>query len=205
MNRLLITSGRGPAECRIAVRQTMAVMIQEAETIGLEIDFAVGPEGDRHGPSSAIALITGVGAMSFTQNWVGSILWVAQSPIRPHHKRKNWFVGVFELPTRDLRRSEIKPSDIRFETFRAGGPGGQHQNKTESAVRAIYIPTGVAVIAREGRSQHRNKANALARLAAVLDASTEIANAADRVLVQSGHDKLERGKPIRNFIGARFL
>ena len=89
--------------------------------------------------------------------------------MRPGHKRQNWFVGV---KTVDLAaapaEASIAPADVRFETLRAGGPGGQHQNTTDSAVRAVHLPTGIVVTARNERSQHRNKAIALQRLEAML-------------------------------------
>ena len=62
----------------------------------------------------------------------------------------------------------VRKSDLRIETFRSGGPGGQHQNKTESGVRLTHVPSGITVTARESRSQHRNRQIALARLRAAL-------------------------------------
>ena len=88
--------------------------------------------------------------------------------------------------------------------MRSGGPGGQHQNKTASAVRAVHKPTRLAVVAREGRSQHRNKAIALKRLGALLRLNDELAALADDQQVQSGHSRLERGRPIRTFEGTDF-
>ena len=135
---------------------------------------------------------------------MGSILWVARSPLRPHHKRKNWSIGVFKLEPRAIEPAELNPSDVRFEAFSAGGPGGQHQNKTASAVRAVHKPSGLAAVAREGRSQHRNKALALKRLGALLELDAELAAVADDQQVQSGHSRLERGRPIRTFGGKDF-
>jgi peptide chain release factor len=126
-------------------------------------------------------------------------VWVARSPLRPHHKRKNWFVGVFKLEARAIMPAELDPADVRFEAFSAGGPGGQHQNKTASAVRAVHKLTGFAVVVRDGRSQHRNKAIALKRLGAFLELSEEMAAAADDQEVQSRHNHLQRGRPIRSF------
>ena len=136
MIRLLLTSGRGPAECRIALAKALGVLAHEAETAGLDLDVATGSDPDGYGPASAIALVEGPGAEAFAASWIGSILWVARSPLRPHHKRKNWFIGVFELAALAIGPAKLNPADVRFEAFRAGGPGGQHQNKTESAVRA---------------------------------------------------------------------
>ena len=166
--------------------------------------MAIGPDPDGYGPASAIALVEGPGAEAFAARWIGSILWVSQSPLRPHHKRKNWFIGVFELAALAIGPAKLNPADVRFEAFRAGGPGGQHQNKTESAVRAVHTPTGLAVVARDGRSQHRNKAIAVERLAALLKLRGELVAITDRQNVQSGHGLLERGRPVRTFKGAHF-
>jgi peptide chain release factor len=198
MIRLLLTSGRGPTECRIALARTQEALAREAEGAGIEVDVATGADRDGNGPASAIALLDGSGVEAFAATWIGSIRWVARSPLRPHHKRKNWFVGVFKLEPR-ATVPELDPADVRFEAFSAGGPGGQHQNKTASAVRAVHKPTGLAVVARDGRSQHRNKAIALKRLGALLGLSEELAAAADDQEVQSRHNRLERGRPIRSF------
>jgi peptide chain release factor len=203
MIRLLLTSGRGPAECRIALLRTLEALARDAETAGIELDVATAPNGDGHGPGSAIALLDGPAVEAFAATWIGSILWVARSPLRPHHKRKNWFVGVFKLEPRSIV-PELDPAYVRFEAFSAGGPGGQHQNKTASAVRAVHKSTGLAVVARDGRSQHRNKAIALKRLGALLELSEELAAAADDQEVQSRHSRLERGRPIRSFEGRDF-
>ena len=130
---------------------------------------------------------------------------MAPSTIRPHHKRKNWFIGVLELAPLQEASSRLAPVDLRFEALRAGGPGGQHQNKTESAVRVVHVPSGLTVVARDGRSQHLNKAIAIARLATLLQLRDELARTGDRMTVQAGHDRLERGKPVRRFTGADFV
>lgn len=202
--RLLATSGRGPAECRIALAKALDVLAHEAGKASLDCDIAPGDTPDRHGAASAIVLLEGDGADVFARRWLGSILWVATSPVRPHHKRKNWFIGIFALPAPAKAPASIQLSDIRFEAMRAGGPGGQHQNKTESAVRAIHRPTGLSVVARDGRSQHRNKAIAIERLATMLHFRAELARSGEKALIQQGHDNLERGNPTRRFHGPEF-
>jgi peptide chain release factor len=87
MIRLLFTSGRGPAECRIAVRKAVAALAAEAASLGLDTDCLDGPNTDGHGPASAIVVIHGDAATAFARPWIGAIQWVAQSPLRPHHKR----------------------------------------------------------------------------------------------------------------------
>jgi peptide chain release factor len=202
--RLLVTAGRGPAECRIAVVNTLAAMAREADVSGLGLDVAAGTDPDGHGPASAVAVVSGPGAEVFAQRWSGSIQWIAESPLRPLYKRKNWFIAVMALPAALGPPTSLNPSEVRFEAFRAGGPGGQHQNKTESAVRAVHVPSGLAAVARDGRSQHRNKVVALERLAMLLRASQDAAAIADQRAVHSNHDRLERGKPVRRFKGKAF-
>lgn len=204
MIRLLLTSGRGPAECRIAVRKAVAILTADAASLGLETDCLQGPDPDGHGPASAIVVIHGDTALRFARPWIGPIQWVAQSPLRPHHKRKNWFIGVFELPALPEAPKALGPGDIRFEAFRAGGPGGQHQNKTESAVRATHIATGASVVVREERSQHRNKALALERMAALLRLQGELDATIARNDAHAAHDRLERGRPVKRFKALAF-
>jgi peptide chain release factor len=204
MIRLLFTSGRGPAECRIAVANAIAALTAEAAALGLDSDCLEGPDADGYGPASAIVVIHGDAAAAFARPWIGSIQWAAQSPLRPHHKRKNWFIGVFELPALPEAAQTLTARDVRFEAFRAGGPGGQHQNKTESAVRAIHIASGLSVVARDQRSQHRNKALALERLAALIRLRTELEAITARKDAHAAHDRLERGRPVKRFKGTAF-
>ncbi len=203
MRRLLLTAGRGPAECRLAVAHALQRIADEAEAANCDCAIARG-DADRHGPASAIIVLDGPAAAEIAQRWTqGSVLWVCRSPLRPHHGRKNWFVGVVDLPLPE-QIPVLAASDIRFESFRAGGPGGQHQNKTESAVRAVHLPSGLTTIARDGRSQHRNKALALARLAALLDGRARVAEAGEARLIHAAHDRIERGAPGLRFEGPAF-
>jgi peptide chain release factor len=204
MIRLLFTSGRGPAECRIALVNAIATLTAEAASLRLDVDCLQGSNADGHGPASAIVVIHGDAAASFARTWIGSIQWVAQSPLRSHHKRKNWFIGVFELPEPPKTPTALTTRDVRFEAFRAGGPGGQHQNKTESAVRAIHIASGLAVVAREARSQHRNKALALERIAALIKLQGELEAITAGNNTHAAHDRLERGRPVKRFKGSMF-
>lgn len=205
MIRLLLTSGRGPAECRMALAKVLDVMRGEAEAAGLGLDIAEGLDPDGHGPGSAVAIVRGTGEEAFAARWMGSVQWIATSPVRPHHKRKNWFVGVIALPGVPEAARPLDQRDVEFETTRAGGPGGQHQNTTESAVRAMHRPTGFSVVAREERSQHRNKAIAMERLAALLKLAQSLAELTDKHAIQERHDRVERGRPVRKFKGERFL
>lgn len=209
MNRLLVTTGRGPAECRIALAGLLEVMAREARALGVDLDIVESRDPDGHGPGSAVVVAsTADGASAaadvFARRWIGTLLWVAPSPVRPGHKRRNWFVACSRLEHVPVAAPPLAASDVRFETFRAGGAGGQHQNKTESAVRAVHMPTGLVTVVRSERSQHRNRAVALARLTELVRLGAVLAAAQGRREEWARHDELERGRPLRTFRGSKF-
>lgn len=202
---LQITSGRGPVECQLAVMHLANHVLGEAEAQGLTANLIECVEGDcRGGARSALLSLGGQGAKLYAERNAGTVLWTCRSPLRPQHKRKNWFVGVDILTPPDRESRIIRPEDVVFEAMRASGPGGQHVNKTESAVRATHKPTGLVATAREERSQAMNKKLALARLADMAARATARDKAdADRDRWRE-HDALERGKPTRAFEGPDF-
>ena len=196
---LQVTAGQGPAECAWAVVQVVEKIIAEAATAGVEaktIELEPGPEPGT-AFSALIAISTPHDLASFANQWHGTVLWIARSPFRPAHKRKNWFVGVDVIEP--VEETRWHPRDVQWETMRASGPGGQHVNRTESAVRVTHVPTGVQATASEERSQHRNRKLALARLAEKLaEADTKVAGDA-RNQRWRAHQELERGNPVRVF------
>ncbi|MEP2718362.1 peptide chain release factor H [Pseudophaeobacter sp.] len=199
---LLVTAGEGPAECNQAVGHILHCMQQEADHCGL--DLSIHRSEGQQGPKSSVVLVHGAAHMVFAKSWIGTIQWRMQSQLRRHHKRCNWFVGVFALAQIRSTAGPIRQDEVAFSTLRAGGPGGQHQNTTDSAVRATHSPTGLTVVVREARSQHRNKALALARLQSLSDAQTLADQEAQRSQQNGLHRALERGNPLRVFDGARF-
>jgi peptide chain release factor len=176
MTWLLLTAGRGPAECRLAVAGLTQALLREAREAGLQAALIDSVAAER-GLLSAVVSLDGEGAQALARSWSGTVMWTCPSPLRPGWGRKNWFVGVAPLEPPELGPGGIREADLRFETFRASGPGGQHVNKTESAVRLRHVPTGLVVEASSERSQHRNKALALARLALALKEREEAARA----------------------------
>ncbi|KEJ95988.1 peptide chain release factor [Pseudosulfitobacter pseudonitzschiae] len=200
--RLLITSGNGPGECQQAVAGVLQRMQDDADAAGLDLDASKTPT--RHGLKSAVVVLHGAGAATFAARWCGSIQWRAKSTLRPHHKRANWFIGVFALKDAKTQGATIQPHEVTFESFRAGGPGGQHQNTTDSAVRATHRPTGLTATAREMRSQHRNKALAMERLHALMSAQAAADDEERKGDQNQLHNTLERGNPVRCFKGPAF-
>jgi peptide chain release factor len=177
-------------------------LLAEAADAGVEAEV-IDAEAAPHGLMSALVSLRGDGADALARSWEGTVQWVCPSPIRPGWGRKNWFVGVSRLAP-PAPSSALREADLRIETMRSSGPGGQHVNRTESAVRITHVPTGIVAVAREERSQHRNRSLALARLAAALDGREHQAGQAAERERWSRHDALERGNPIRVYVGERF-
>lgn len=202
---LQITAGRGPAECQLAVTRLAQVLEKDARSAGLACAVLDVVEGRDAGAALSVLIsVEGERAISFGKRNCGSVLWICRSPLRPAHKRKNWFVGVEMLAPPEAGVTALALSDVTFEAMRASGPGGQHVNKTESAVRATHRPTGLVATAREERSQVMNKKLAVARLAGLLsDGAAARQSDAERDR-WAQHDALERGRPVRTFEGENF-
>ncbi|MEJ2036885.1 MAG: peptide chain release factor-like protein, partial [Maritimibacter sp.] len=132
---LLLSSGNGPGECRQAVGHLLSWLAAKAPQYGVELDTSTRDAA--RGPASAVVILTGARAHELARAVEGVILWRCQSDLRPRHKRKNWFVQVFCLPE-VTQAVQIDPASVEMQAIRAGGPGGQHQNKTSSAIRARW-------------------------------------------------------------------
>lgn len=197
---LLVTSGNGPVECRIAVSRLIDILTGEAKRLGCGMEVSFGPMPDRHGPKSAIVSLHGKAAALLAADYAGTIKFLFKSPVRPGHKRQNWFVSVQSI---DLVSENadivLDPADLRFETLRAGGPGGQHQNTTDSAVRVVHIPTGLTAMARDERSQHRNRALAVRRLTGMLEMLEHRKADAARQERFLANRNIERGNEVKTF------
>ncbi|CAN7616284.1 peptide chain release factor H [Mesorhizobium sp. LjNodule214] len=198
---LLVTSGSGPVECRIALMALVRIIEGEAGRRGCAIDLAFGHRPDRHGAKSALLGLEGPNAAALAAEYCGTVKFVFKSPVRRGHKRQNWFVGVKTVDLAEVApdAASIAPSDVRFETLRAGGPGGQHQNTTDSAVRAVHLPTGIVVTARNERSQHRNKVIALRRLEAMLRVLADREIELSKAEIFVANKGLERGNEVKVF------
>lgn len=197
---LFATAGFGPDECHLALEGILKQLESEALHSGLSIEISTALH--RMGVASALIAISGQGALGFASTWIGTVQWQCPSPIRSTHRRKNWFVGIFATSVPPELGDAVDIAQVQFESFRAGGPGGQHQNTTDSAVRARW--RGFVAVSRSERSQHRNKAKALERLNALV---SQVAGNANELAVNAQHDlhnQLQRGNPVKRFKGPKF-
>ena len=195
---LMISAGTGPRECEYAVRGIARAFMREAKAAGLKSELI---EGENAG--SILIRIVGPGSEEFAKARIGTVQWIGQSPFRPRHKRKNWFVGVSSLP-RPEEIPDLDIKDVTFTAMRASGPGGQHVNKTNSAVRAVHRPSGIAVSAQSERSQHANKKICMIKLTAIFAQKFETENAAQKQDQWRAQRDLERGNAVRVYKGVKF-
>ena len=200
---VLISAGQGPAECQWVVERLTHALCVEAEATGLSARLLETVIGERDMPKSALIALSGERSSGFAQSVEGTVQWIGESPFRPKHKRKNWYAGVFVLPAPE-ETPGLDTKDVTFQTMRASGPGGQHVNSTDSAVRATHGPSGLTVVAREERSQHANKRLAMVKLAAALNRCEENQAADQEQERWQQHYDVERGNPVRVYEGAKF-
>ena len=190
-----LTAAHGPAECEHAVRLTLKALLREAEAASLAFDVLEAAQTPA-GYKSVLLRSASAGAASWIAPWLGSIQWVFTSPLRPHHKRKNWFVAVQRCTV-----PEVIPADgeIVFQACKASGAGGQHVNTTDSAVHAVHVASGVSVKVSAERSQHANKRLARELIAIRLaQRNAEQADAAKQGRSLQ-HWQVERGAPVKVF------
>ena len=198
-----ITSGRGPAECNFVVTNVFKRFQKYCEDNQIKIDVIERElDKDFNQLASIILEVESNDLNFFLETWLGTILWIGKSPYRKFHQRKNWFIGCFELEIPIA--SKINQKEISYQTMRSSGNGGQNVNKVNSAVRATHIPTGLAVVSMDSRSQLQNKKLATARLFLKLQ---EHENQKIKNLVQekwNNQATIARGNPVKIFKGEKF-
>ncbi|HCM32767.1 peptide chain release factor H [Chryseobacterium sp.] len=204
MEKLIqITSGRGPLECQWVVSKVLKTFLEEVKENNIEYEIIHRENGDENLTLKSVTLLLkGKDLKEFLQTWLGSICWVGKSTFRKLHKRSNWFIGIFELE--NLKTIDFKERDIKFQTTRSQGSGGQNVNKVNTAVRATHFPSKQSVFVQDSRSQLENKKLSIIRLKEKVMG----------VYIQQLESKMKetwslnlqvvRGNPVRTFTGTDF-
>ncbi|BCL71931.1 peptide chain release factor H [Vibrio nigripulchritudo] len=201
---LQLTAGQGPTECCLAVKLALKHIEKQCGNQGIRMDVLDLVGGSKNeGYKSVLLQLESKQpkvAQAFAQQWQGSILWVCKSPVRPRHKRKNWFISG---QVYDVSESSFD-QEVCFQTCRASGSGGQHVNTTDSAVRATHVETGLSVRVESERSQHSNKRLARVLLFQKLEQMKESEMSVQEKQRWQQHWEVERGNPVQTFKGESF-
>lgn len=199
---LNITSGRGPEECCLFVKNITFAIMGFCKKHSINAEIISYEYSDKNNYKSVLISVENDDSELLINEWKGTVQWICESPYRKNHKRKNWFIGIEIIKPPEVNYFDI--NDIVIETMRSSGPGGQNINKTDSAVRIKHIPSGMTVTAREEKSQQQNKKLAISRLNLILEYISKQSKDKSKQQVWDAHNELIRGNPIKVYKGIEF-
>jgi peptide chain release factor 2 len=198
---LRIQGGTGGTEACDWAEMLLRMYVRWAERNGYQADLVDELRNDEAGIRSATLHVIGDYAYGHLQGEAGVHRLVRISPFDANARRQTSFAAVDVMPEIEgTIEIDIRPDDLDRQTFRSGGPGGQHQNKTESGVRYIHLPTGIAAESRSERSQHKNDAMALQLLKAKLYRIEEQKRRAEVEKLYDEKGEVAWGFQIRNYV-----
>jgi peptide chain release factor 2 len=200
-----INAGAGGTEAQDWAEMLMRMYVRWAEQHGYKVALLEESEGEQAGIKSVTLQVSGPNAYGWLKTEAGVHRLVRISPFDSAARRQTSFASVWVYPVvDDTIEIEIDPSDLKVDTFRASGAGGQHINKTESAIRITHIPTGIIVACQTDRSQHRNRATAMAMLKARMYEAELQRREAASAQVENAKTDIGWGHQIRNYVLAPY-
>ena len=196
-----IQSGAGGTEAQDWAEMILRMYLRWAESHGFKTEIIEASAGEVAGIKSATVLVSGEFAYGWLRTETGVHRLVRKSPFDSGNRRHTSFASVFVSPeVADDIDIDIDPSDLRIDVYRASGAGGQHVNRTESAVRITHLPSNIVVQCQSDRSQHKNKATAMKQLRAKLYEMELQERRAKASEVEESKSDVGWGNQIRNYV-----
>jgi peptide chain release factor 2 len=200
-----LNSGAGGTEAQDWAQMLMRMYMRWAEQHGYKVQLMEESEGEQAGIKSATLQVTGPNAYGWLKTEGGVHRLVRISPFDANARRQTSFASVWVYPVvDDSIEIEINEADLKIDTYRASGAGGQHVNKTESAIRITHVPSGIIVACQTDRSQHRNRATAMAMLKARMYEAELQRREAITAAQESAKTDIGWGHQIRNYVLAPY-
>ena len=198
---LEVNAGAGGTEAQDWAEMLLRMYMRWAEAHGCKVTITERSDGEQAGVKSATIQVSGNNAFGWLKTESGVHRLVRISPFDAAARRQTSFASVYVYPVIDDRiEIEINPADIRTDTFRSSGAGGQHVNKTESGVRFTHIPTGIVAASTQDRSQHKNRVIAMNMLKARLYELELRKREAVSDAVEAGKTDIGWGHQIRSYV-----
>lgn len=197
---LSINAGAGGVDAQDWAEMLLRMYTRYLERSSLSFEVDDYQEGEEAGIKSVTLTITGDHAYGIFESERGTHRLVRISPFDSAARRHTAFAGVDVIPQVEIAEIEIEPEDLRIDTYRASGAGGQHINKTDSAVRITHEPTGIVVSCQAERSQMQNKARAMQLLAARLAEKARQDQAAEVAAIRGEQHEAGWGRQIRSYV-----
>jgi peptide chain release factor 2 len=202
---LEINAGAGGTEAQDWAEMLMRMYMRWAEQHGYKVQLIEATEGEQAGFKSVTLKVSGPNAYGWLKTEAGVHRLVRISPFDANARRQTSFASVWVYPVVDESiEIDINEADLRVDTYRSSGAGGQHVNKTESAIRITHLPSGIVVACQTDRSQHRNRAIAMQMLKARMYEAELQKREAAAAAAESAKTDIGWGHQIRNYVLAPY-